>query len=331
MAPTWLALLTAVPDDVVIERKPVASPQMLASGQAGPIAGWESLRVHLSHQAGLRHLLVTIDERGALLSANDGVTLHREEMRGAECWNIYDHESLGGRFETDGSFRGTRWVTRTEQLGDDETAATSSSTPSTPTPEDVERLRVLVAWVMARAPKPQPLTAAPAIRRVHRLDARLIAELAALTKDCVDGGASIGFMQPFPLERGTEFWTRIAEAVAAGQRALLVAEDNDGVCGTVQLILDQPDNQPHRADLAKMQVHRRVRRQGVGAALLAAAERTAKECGKTLLVLDAVTDGDAARLYAKLGWVRVGDIPNFALFPQGGYCSTTYFYKALAD
>jgi GNAT superfamily N-acetyltransferase len=94
-------------------------------------------------------------------------------------------------------------------------------------------------------------------------------------------------------------------------------------------VLDQPENQPHRADLAKMLVHRRARRQGLGAALMRAAEETARECGKTLLVLDAVTDGDAARLYARLGWVRVGDIPGYALMPKGGFCSTTVFYRNL--
>ena len=170
-----------------------------------------------------------------------------------------------------------------------------------------------------------------AVRRVTQLDERLIGELAELTKDCVDGGASIGFMQPFTRERAVTFWRKIAVAVAADQRALLIAEDDQGVCGTVQLIFDLPDNQPHRADLAKMQVHRRARRRGLGEALLRAAEQTARDCGKTLLVLDAVTDGDAARLYARLGWVRVGDIPNFALYPAGGYCSTTYFYRDLAD
>ena len=167
------------------------------------------------------------------------------------------------------------------------------------------------------------------IRRLDSLDERLIVELADVTKDCVDGGASIGFMQPFTRERAITFWRQVAVAVAAGQRALLVAEDDQGVCGTVQLILDLPDNQPHRADLAKMQVHRRARKHGLGAALLRAAEDTARSCGKTLLVLDAVTDGAAARLYARLGWVRVGDIPNFALYPGGGYCSTTYFYRDL--
>ena len=167
------------------------------------------------------------------------------------------------------------------------------------------------------------------IRRVDSLDERLIGELADVTKDCVDGGASIGFMQPFTREQAEMFWRKIAAAVAAGQRALLIAEDDQGVCGTVQLIFDLPDNQPHRADLAKMQVHGRMRRQGVGEALLKAAEDTARQCGKTLLVLDAVTDGDAYRLYARNSWVRVGDIPEYALYPDGGYCSTTYFYKRL--
>ena len=174
-------------------------------------------------------------------------------------------------------------------------------------------------------------TAAPRIRRVAAVDERLIGELAEVTKDCVDGGASIGFMQPFTRDHAVTFWRTIAVAVAAKQRSLLIAEDDRGVCGTVQLIFDLPDNQPHRADLAKMQVHRRARHHGVGAALLRAAEETARACGKTLLVLDAVTDGDAARLYARLGWIRVGDIPNFALYPGGGYCSTTYFYRNLAD
>jgi GNAT superfamily N-acetyltransferase len=79
-----------------------------------------------------------------------------------------------------------------------------------------------------------------------------------------------------------------------------------------------------------MLVHRRARRQGVGAALVRAAEATARECGRTLIVLDAVTDGDAARLYARLGWVRVGDIPNYALMPDGTPCSTTVFYRDLS-
>ncbi len=115
------------------------------------------------------------------------------------------------------------------------------------------------------------------------------------------------------------------------RRLHAVDADAEGICGTVQLVFDLPENQPHRADLAKMLVHRRARRQGLAAALLAAAEATARECGKTLLVLDAVTDGDAARLYARRGWMRVGDIPRYALMPRGGFCSTTVFYRDLND
>jgi GNAT superfamily N-acetyltransferase len=125
------------------------------------------------------------------------------------------------------------------------------------------------------------------------------------------------------------FWRRVAQGVVAGERALLVAEDVHGVCGTVQLVFDLPENQPHRADLAKMLVHRRARRQGLGGALLRAAEATARECGKTLLVLDTAS-ADAERLYERLGWVRVGSIPGYALFPRGGLCSTTVFYRDLA-
>jgi len=121
----------------------------------------------------------------------------------------------------------------------------------------------------------------------------------------------------------------VAQGVAAGERALLVAEDARGLCGTVQLVLDQPENQPHRADLAKMLVHRRPRRQGLGAALIRAAEATAREWGKTLLVLDAVTGGAAARLYERLGWERVGVIPGHALMPQGGLCDTTVYFRDL--
>lgn len=169
------------------------------------------------------------------------------------------------------------------------------------------------------------------IRRLSALDADRVEQLADVLIDCVEGLASVGFMLPMKRETAVEFWRRVARGVEAGERALLVAEDTTGVCGTVQLLFGLPENQPHRADLMKMLVHRRVRRRGLGAALMRAAEQVARECGKTLLVLDAVTGGDAARLYERLGWVRVGDIPGYALWPQGGYCSTTYYYRTLAD
>lgn len=167
------------------------------------------------------------------------------------------------------------------------------------------------------------------IRRLREVDALAVDALARLLIDCVEGGASVSFMLPLTREHASGFWRRVAEDVAAGRRALLVAEDAGGICGTVQLILDLPDNQPHRADLAKMLVHRRARRQGIGAALMRDAETLARECGRSLLVLDAVTGGDAERLYARLGWQRVGGIPRYALLPDGGFCGTTFFYRDL--
>jgi GNAT superfamily N-acetyltransferase len=166
---------------------------------------------------------------------------------------------------------------------------------------------------------------------IHRLatvsDAQIEA-LADVLVDCVEGGASVSFMLPLSRARALAFWRGVAEAVARGERALIVAEDDHGLVGTVQLVLDQPENQPHRADLAKMLVHRRARRQGLGAALMQAAEQAARDCGKSLLVLDTASD-DAERLYARLGWQRCGTIPGYALLPQGGPCATTYFYRVL--
>jgi GNAT superfamily N-acetyltransferase len=131
-----------------------------------------------------------------------------------------------------------------------------------------------------------------------------------------------------PEAKALEFWRRVADGVTRGERALLIAEDVDGVVGTVQLILDQPENQPHRADLSKMLVHRLARRRGLGEALLRAAENVARDCGKSLLVLDTASS-DAERLYAKLGWQRCGVVPGYALLPHGGLCDTTYFYRTL--
>ena len=168
---------------------------------------------------------------------------------------------------------------------------------------------------------------------IHRLTAASDAQveaLAALLVDCVEGGASVSFMLPLTLERARAFWQRVAAGVRSGERALLIAEDRDGtIAGTVQLVLDQPENQPHRADLAKMLVHRRARRRGLGEQLMHAAQALARDCGKTLLVLDTVTGGDAERLYTRLGWQRVGVIPDYALWPQGGLCATTYFYRRI--
>jgi ribosomal protein S18 acetylase RimI-like enzyme len=168
------------------------------------------------------------------------------------------------------------------------------------------------------------------VRRVHALDDTQIDELATVLIDCVEGGASVSFMHPLSRERALAFWRRVAQGVAAGERALIVAEDARGLCGTVQLVLDQPENQPHRAELSKMLVHRRARRQGLGAALMRAAEAAARDCGKTLLVLDTAND-EAERLYERLGWTRVGVIPDYALLPHGGLCGTTVYYRNLTS
>jgi GNAT superfamily N-acetyltransferase len=164
---------------------------------------------------------------------------------------------------------------------------------------------------------------------VFALDDAMVETLSDVLIDCVEGGASVSFMSPLTRGRAAAFWRDVAAEVAAGERALLVAGDGQGVCGTVQLVLRQPENQPHRADLVKMLVCRRGRRRGLGEALLRAAEATARECGKTLLVLDAVTGGDGARLYERLGWTRVGDIPGYALMPGGEPCGTTFYYRDL--
>jgi GNAT superfamily N-acetyltransferase len=160
-----------------------------------------------------------------------------------------------------------------------------------------------------------------------------IKALSAVLIDCVEGGASVSFMAPLSQERADAFWQGVAEGIAAGERILLVAQDRPSgqIVGTVQIVLRQPENQPHRADIAKMLVHRQARKRGVGAALMRAAEDAARTAGKSVLVLDTVTGGDAERLYERLGWLKSGVIPNYALWPQGGFCDTTVFYKQIAD
>jgi len=162
------------------------------------------------------------------------------------------------------------------------------------------------------------------------LDAQDLEGLTDVLLDCVAGGASVSFMSPLPRARALEFWREAAGAVGRGERRVLLARDHDGaVLGTITLILKQADNQPHRADVAKMLVLRGARHRGVAGALLREAERVAVAAGKTLLVLDTVTGTDADRLYTAQGWQRVGEIPDYALWPDGRPCPTTFFYKKL--
>ena len=169
---------------------------------------------------------------------------------------------------------------------------------------------------------------APAVRRLEAVSETESRDLAALLVDCVEGGASVSFMHPLSLDKAAAFWRRVGAEVAAGGRALFVVDDEHGIVGTVQLVLDLPENQPHRADVSKMLVHRRARRRGLGAALMRAAENHARAVGRSLLVLDTAS-ADAGRLYARLGWQLSGVIPRYALLPNGEPCATSYFYRDL--
>jgi ribosomal protein S18 acetylase RimI-like enzyme len=168
------------------------------------------------------------------------------------------------------------------------------------------------------------------IRAVDKASDRDIEQLAEVLVDCVEGGASVSFMLPMTRAKAVSFWRNVAKSAARGERMLFVAEDADGIVGTVQVILDLPENQPHRGDVAKMLVHRRARRQGVGERLLAAAEDGARAMNRRILVLDTASDA-AARLYERAGWRKVGVIPEYALLPGGDPCATTYYYKDVSS
>lgn len=151
--------------------------------------------------------------------------------------------------------------------------------------------------------------------------------LCTVLADCVEGGASVGFMAPFTQADAAAYWETVIPAVAEGASLLLVATDAGRVLGTVQLGIRQFPNQPHRADLKKLLVHRSARGGGVATALMAAAEAEAARCGKTLLVLDTATGSPAEDLYRRIGWQVSGIIPDYALYPDGRFCDTTVYYK----
>jgi len=156
-----------------------------------------------------------------------------------------------------------------------------------------------------------------------------VGALADVLVDCVEGGASVSFMAPFSKAEAQAFFEKVLREVETGTRILLAAYLDAKLVGTVQIIAGAPPNQPHRADVAKLLVLRSARKRGIAALLMRHVEEQARAAGKTLLVLDTVTGGDAERLYERLGWMRVGVIPNYALFPDGRWCDTTIFYKNL--
>jgi GNAT superfamily N-acetyltransferase len=169
------------------------------------------------------------------------------------------------------------------------------------------------------------------IRSIQQFGEHELQGLSDVLIDCVEDGASVGFVLPMTRAKANVFWRDVAASAARGRRAVLAAEDASGaIVGTVQVVWAQAENQPHRADIAKMLVHRRAREQGVGAALLAAAERRAHEAGRTVLVLDTFEGTAAERLYAREGWQRCGKIPDYALWPDGSLGATVVFFKLLS-
>ena len=154
-------------------------------------------------------------------------------------------------------------------------------------------------------------------------------QLAAVLVDCVEGGASVSFMAPFSHEQALAFFRKVAASVAAGDTVLLAARLEGRIIGTVQLGLDTPPNQPHRADVKKMLVHRAARNRGIGAALMARVEQEALRRDRWLLVLDTVPNENGHRVYRRAGWTESGIIPQYALFPDGRLCDTTVMWKRL--
>jgi GNAT superfamily N-acetyltransferase len=168
------------------------------------------------------------------------------------------------------------------------------------------------------------------IRRLSSAELReQLDALAAVLHDCVAGGASVGYMEPFSHTDALSAFEGFAAEAEQGRRLVLAAFTDGRLVGTAQVVLELMPNQPHRGEIAKVLVHRSARGRGIASRLMEHAEAEARAEGKTLLVLDAVTGGDAARLYDRLGWTTVGVVPNFALYPDGRPCDTTYFWKAL--
>lgn len=154
-----------------------------------------------------------------------------------------------------------------------------------------------------------------------------VGELSDVLIECVEGGASVGFLPPVDPARAAEFWTARADEVEARSAVVLVARVDGRIEGTVQLQLARPQNQPHRADVAKLLVHPRARRRGLAAALMTAVEAAARAHDRRLLVLDTLTGSDAARLYRRLGWQETGEIPDYAMLPDGSLAATTVLWK----
>lgn len=160
-------------------------------------------------------------------------------------------------------------------------------------------------------------------------DAATVEALAGLIVETVAGGGSVSFMHPLAMEDARTFWRESLTATAKGRRVVLGAFDGEALVGTLTLLLDCPPNQPHRAEFAKMMTRPSHRGRGVATALIAAAERFARDTGRTLIVLDTASDGGAGPLYERCGFHLAGEVPNYAMKPHGGLTGTLYYYKEL--
>lgn len=156
-----------------------------------------------------------------------------------------------------------------------------------------------------------------------------LASLTELLQDAVDAEASVGFLPPLTTDEALEYWHVIGAALPAGQVLLLVAEENGAVLGTVQLHLATKPNGLHRAEIAKLLVHSRAQRRGIGRQLMQAVEALARQHGRSTLVLDTLQGAGSEQLYQALGYVAVGAIPQFARVPGGALAATVVYYKLL--
>ena len=159
---------------------------------------------------------------------------------------------------------------------------------------------------------------------------RHLDDVAEILHACVHDGASVNFILPFEMNQARAFWLeKVAPALTGNKRIVLIAKVDGQVAGTVQLDLDTPPNQPHRAEVAKLLVHPRYRRLGVGRALMQRIESYGVNARRHLLTLD--TAGDAAEnLYASLGYERAGRIPGYARDPiEDRFDATTFMFKIL--
>jgi GNAT superfamily N-acetyltransferase len=177
------------------------------------------------------------------------------------------------------------------------------------------------------------MSAAVLPRNVIELDERAfgdaIPELAAILVDAVESGASVGFVLPFSLAEASAWWRGLTVEVAAGRVVVLLVRIDGRAMATAQLRLAPLPNARHRAEVAKVLVHRDARRRGVGRTLMASLEQAARHRGRDLLVLDTIAGSDAERLYERLGWTRAGEIPRYAVMPDGSLAPTVVFYKEL--